>query len=86
MIATLFELIEGRGTAKFEGRLVNLLMSAPDAAAALRQAQVEALGEWRAGVWRAGRTNPLAEKSPLIWAAYACLGGRQAPSRNETEV
>ena len=80
VIATLFELIEGRGTAKFEGRLVNLLMSTPDAAAALRQAQVEALGEWRAG-----RTN-LAAKSPLIWAAYACLGGRQAPSRNGTEL
>ena len=85
VIATLFELIEGRGTAKFEGRLVNLLVSTPDAAAALRQAQVEALGEWRAGEWRAGRTNPLAAKSPLIWAAYACLGGRQ-PSRNGTEV
>ena len=73
VIATLFDLIDSSGTTKFENRLVNLLMSTPDAAAALRQAQVEALGEWRAG-----RTN-LRAKTPLIWAAFACLGGRQAP-------
>lgn len=71
VIATLFDLIDLRGTARFENRLVALLMSMPDAAAALRTAQIEFLNEWR--------VNPyLRAMPPLIWAAYACLGGQSS--------
>ena len=68
VVATLFDLIDTSGTAKFENRLVTLLRSTPDAATALRQAQVEALDEWRS------RRPNLWAMPPLIWAAYACLG------------
>jgi hypothetical protein len=67
VVATLFDVLDVRTTAKFERRLVALLRSTPDAASAVRQAQVEALSEWRHS-----RRLP-----PLIWAPYACLGGME---------
>jgi tetratricopeptide (TPR) repeat protein len=69
VIATLFDLIDDEGTARFEDRLASLLLTTPTAAAALRLTQIEALAEWRAG---SGNPQSVA---PLIWAAYACLGG-----------
>jgi hypothetical protein len=80
VIATLFDLIDSRGTARFENRLASLLLATPDAASALRQAQIEALGEWRAA------TRNLQLAAPLIWAAYACLGGPQAPRIDTAEL
>lgn len=70
VIATLFDLIDVKGTARFENRLVALLMSTPDAAAALRTVQIEFLNGWRV------KRTDLRAMSPLIWAAYACLGGQ----------
>jgi tetratricopeptide (TPR) repeat protein len=69
VVATLFDLVDSRGTARFEDRLASLLLTTPDAAAALRRTQIETLGEWRA------RPSYPENVAPLIWAAYACLGG-----------
>jgi CHAT domain len=65
VVATLFDVIDVRATTRFERHLVTLLRTTPDASSALRQAQIEALDEWRRG-----RRMP-----PLIWAAYICMGG-----------
>jgi tetratricopeptide (TPR) repeat protein len=67
VVATLFDVLDVRATTKFERRLITLLSSTPDAASAVRRAQVEALGEWRRN-----RRLP-----PLVWAPYACLGGME---------
>jgi tetratricopeptide (TPR) repeat protein len=68
VIATLFDVVDLPATKRFERRLASELTTASNAAAALRHLQVAALSEWRAG-----KRMP-----PLVWAAYACLGGREA--------
>jgi CHAT domain len=82
VVATQFDVPNVPGIKTFERRLVALLRSTPDAASAVQQAQVEALGEWR----RSRHLPPLKAEGewrlttrliPLIWVPYACLGGME---------
>jgi hypothetical protein len=71
-VATLFDVIDTKRTTNFERRLISLLTSSEDAAYALRQIQLESLAKWRRSTWL----------TPLIWAAYICLGGGQTEQKN----
>lgn len=81
VVATNWKIWDTPFTSTFDLALADRLRTAEDAAAALRETQLQALDKWRSSMhdytdWqsdsRPGSSPVLA--FPLIWAAYCCIG------------
>jgi hypothetical protein len=83
VLATNWPIWDTLFTSEFDLDLVRRLQRHGDAAAALREVQLEALEAWRESLHDftgyAGEDMSLEDFSrlfPLIWAAYSCVGVR----------
>lgn len=84
VIATNWKIWDTPFTSAFDLRLAERLQTAEDPAAALREAQIEALNKWRFSnhdftEYADGERLPSRAASlafPLIWASYCCVGVR----------
>jgi hypothetical protein len=70
--ATSWPIPDTRFTAYFEFEVVTRMCASGDAAAALRESQLNALARWRSRRWRA--SEALETPFPRVWAAFQMIG------------